>query len=109
MNPTQWNDTDGDGWGDNYDNASWTAIEPTDDSSTPDIDESWPGVYDSAATQVDKFPLFRYQWADSDGDWIGDEQNTPLSDNCPNTWGNSTEDRLGCKDTDGDGWSDSNS
>ena len=107
MNPTQWNDTDGDGWGDNYDNASWTAIRPVDDPSTSDFDESWPGVYDSAATQVDKFPLFRYQWADSDGDWIGDEPNTPLSDGCPNTWGNSTEDRIGCKDTDGDGWSDS--
>ncbi len=107
MNPTQWNDTDGDGWGDNYDNASWTAIRPVDDPSTSDIDESWPGIYDSAATQVDKFPLFRYQWADSDGDWIGDEPNTPLSDGCPNTWGNSTEDRIGCRDTDGDGWSDS--
>ncbi len=106
MNPTQWNDTDGDGWGDNYDNASWTAIRPVDDPSTSDVDESWPGLYDSAATQVDKFPLFRYQWADSDGDWIGDEPNTPLSDGCPNTWGSSTEDRIGCKDTDGDGWSD---
>ena len=79
----------------------------SDDPSTSDVDESWPGMYDSAATQVDKFPLFRYQWADSDGDWIGDEPNTPLSDGCPNTWGNSTEDRIGCKDTDGDGWSDS--
>ena len=106
MNPTQWNDTDGDGWGDNYDNASWTSIRPVDDPSTPDEDESWPGAYDVAATQVDKFPLFRYQWADSDGDWIGDEPNTPLSDGCPNTWGNSTEDRIGCEDTDGDGWSD---
>ena len=56
MNPTQWNDTDGDGWGDNYDNASWTAIRPVDDPSTSDVDESWPGLYDSAATQVDKFP-----------------------------------------------------
>ena len=104
MNPTQWNDTDGDGWGDNYDNASWTSIRPVDDPSTPD-DEGWPGEYNSAATQVDKFPLFRYQWADSDGDWIGDEPNTPLSDGCPYTWGNSSEDRVGCEDTDGDGWS----
>lgn len=106
MNPSQWNDTDGDGWGDNYDNLSWTAIRPVDDPATPDVDESWPGIYDSAATQVDKFPLFRYQWADSDGDWIGDEPNTPLSDGCPNTWGNSTEDRIGCIDSDGDGYSD---
>ena len=106
MNPTQWNDTDGDGWGDNYNDSSWTDMRPSDDPSTPDIDESWPGIYDSSATRVDKFPLFRYQWADSDGDWIGDEPNTPLSDGCPNTWGNSTEDRIGCSDADGDGWSD---
>ena len=105
MNPTQWNDTDGDGWGDNYDNASWTAIRPSDDPSTPDTDESWPGEFDATATRVDKFPLFKYQWADADGDWIGDEPNTPLSDSCPNTWGNSSEDRIGCEDTDGDGWS----
>ena len=105
MNPTQWNDTDGDGWGDNYDNASWTDIRPSDDPSTPDTDESWPGEFDATATKVDKFPLFRYQWADTDGDWIGDEQGTPLSDSCPNTWGNSSEDRIGCEDTDGDGWS----
>ena len=105
MNPTQWNDTDGDGWGDNYDNASWTAIRPSDDPSTPDTDESWPGEFDATATKVDKFPLFKYQWADTDGDWIGDEPNTPLSDSCPNTWGNSSEDRIGCEDTDGDGWS----
>ena len=105
MNPTQWNDTDGDGWGDNYNDSSWTAIRPTDDASTSDVDESWPGWYDSQATQVDKFPMDRYQWADSDGDWIGDEPNTPRTDGCVNTWGNSSEDRLGCPDADGDGWS----
>ena len=109
MNPTQWNDTDGDGFGDNYDNSSWTELRPVDDPSTPDVDESWPGHYDSEATEVDKFPLFRYQWKDTDGDWIGDEPNTPLSDGCPNTWGNSTEDRVGCQDTDGDGWSNPSS
>ncbi len=105
MNPTQWNDTDGDGYGDNYDDSSWTDIRPTDDPATPDEDESWPGWYDSQATQVDKFPLDRYQWTDSDGDWIGDEPNSPRSDGCVNTWGNSSEDRLGCEDNDGDGWS----
>jgi len=105
MNPSQWNDTDGDGWGDNYHDASWTAIRPADDPSTPDMDESWPGWFDSQATQVDQFPLDRYQWTDTDGDWIGDEPNTPRSDGCINTWGNSSEDRLGCQDNDGDGWS----
>jgi WD40 repeat protein len=105
MNPTQWNDTDGDGYGDNYDNASWTAIRPVDDPSTLDMDESWPGWFDSEATEVDKFPLDRYQWVDTDGDWVGDEPDTPRTDSCVNKWGNSSEDRLGCLDSDGDGWS----
>jgi len=94
-NPTQWNDSDGDGWGDNYHDSSWDEFRPSE----------WPGNYDSTATQVDKFPLFRYQWKDSDNDWIGDEPNTPVSDGCPNLYGNSTQDRLGCIDSDGDGWS----
>ena len=105
MNPSQWNDTDGDGWGDNYNDASWDSVRPVDDPSTPDVNEAWPGNYDPDSTQVDKFPLFRYQWADSDNDWIGDEPDTPVSDACPNTYGNSTNDRLGCIDSDGDGWS----
>ncbi len=96
MNPSQWNDTDGDGRGDNYANADWTSIRPS----------TWPGTYDPSATNIDKFPLDRYQWADNDDDWIGNEPATPRSDGCVNTWGNSTEDRLGCPDTDGDGWSD---
>jgi len=95
MNPTQWNDTDGDGWGDNYNDSSWDSWRPSD----------WPGEYDPTATQVDVFPLDRYQWRDSDGDGIGDEEFTPRSDGCPMVAGNSTYDRLGCPDSDGDGWS----
>jgi len=95
MEATQWNDTDGDGWGDNFHDSSWTSFRPAE----------WPGAYDAAALQVDVFPLDRYQWADSDGDWVGDEPNTPRSDGCPNAYGVSMEDRLGCPDSDGDGWS----
>ncbi len=96
MDASQWNDTDGDNWGDNFADSSWVADRPAD----------WPGELDSSATTVDKFPLDRYQWADIDGDWIGDNENTPRSDSCVNTWGNSSNDRLGCADSDGDGWSD---
>ncbi|MDP6870198.1 MAG: hypothetical protein QGI21_05445 [Candidatus Poseidoniaceae archaeon] len=95
MNPSQWNDTDGDNYGDNYANSDWTSIRPAE----------WPGSYDPSATGVDKFPIDRYQWADNDDDWIGNEPATPRSDGCINTWGNSSEDRLGCPDNDGDGWS----
>ena len=93
---TQWNDSDGDGYGDNYVNASW------DDYRG----ENWPGLLVSVATNIDTFPLDRTQWADSDGDWVGDEQMSDRSDGCPSVWGDSQFDRLGCPDTDGDGWSD---
>jgi WD40 repeat protein len=93
---TQWNDTDGDDRGDNYQNASWDNFRASE----------WPGVLLSVATNIDVFPLDRTQWADTDGDWVGDEQMSDRADGCPTIWGNSQFDRLGCVDTDGDGWSD---
>ena len=93
---TQWNDTDGDGHGDNYQNVSW------DNFRAPE----WPGLLLSLANNSDTFPLDRTQWDDTDGDWVGDEQMSDRSDACPTIWGNSQYDRLGCVDTDGDGWSD---
>ena len=93
---TQWNDTDGDDRGDNYQNASW------DNFRAPE----WPGLLLPAATNIDVFPLDRTQWSDTDGDWVGDEQMSDRADGCPTIWGNSQFDRLGCVDTDGDGWSD---
>ena len=93
---TQWNDTDGDDFGDNYMNATWDNFRG----------ENWPGLLVSVANNSDTFPLDRTQWADTDGDWFGDEQMSDRADGCPTVWGNSQFDRLGCLDTDGDGWSD---
>ncbi|RZD49335.1 MAG: hypothetical protein CXT67_10095 [Methanobacteriota archaeon] len=42
------------------------------------------------------------RWSDSDGDGIDDQ----IDDACPTIYGNSTIDRIGCPDTDGDGYSD---
>ena len=95
-NPTQWNDTDSDGWGDNYDNESW------DDNR----DATWPGTIVAGATEIDKFPVNHYQWVDTDGDWWGDNQVGDDADACPTVYGNSTADRYGCIDTDGDTYSD---
>jgi WD40 repeat protein len=100
-NPTQWNDTDLDGYGDNFANASWLAIRPAE----------WPGILITTMNpieldDIDVFPLDIDQWNDTDGDWVGDEQFTSRSDGCIFIWGNSVWDRLGCVDTDGDGWSD---
>ena len=98
-NPTQWDDTDGDGYGDNYANASWTSIRPAE----------WPGqlltMTPLQLVDVDTFPLNPEQWNDTDGDWVGDEPFTTVSDGCPLAWGNSVWDRIGCPDSDGDGYS----
>ena len=100
MNPTQWNDTDGDTWGDNFNNISWLSMRPS----------NWPGQYNVSATQVDTFPHDPTQWADFDGDWAiggGGDEPAPANnpDGCPNVYGNSSEDRNGCYDEDGDGYS----
>ncbi|MBL6893272.1 MAG: hypothetical protein ISR20_06795, partial [Candidatus Poseidonia sp.] len=93
---SQWNDTDGDGFGDNFDNASWESYRPS----------AWPGELLSVTNLTDAFPLDRTQYLDTDGDWVGDNQNSDRPDGCPNQWGDSQYDRLGCPDTDGDGYSD---
>ena len=77
-NPTQQTDRDGDGYGDNPNGS-----------------------------MADQFPDNSQQWNDLDGDGVGDNWIASNSgDSCPNTWGNSTHDRLGCLDSDGDGWSE---
>lgn len=123
--PTQWSDFDGDGFGDNYANDTWTNRNP-----------SWPGelredvtVQDACPTQEgtswqngligcpdqdgdgwynlqDAFPTDPTQWADVDGDGFGDNSSGNDADECPTVAGTSTVDRLGCVDSDGDGYSD---
>ena len=123
--PTQWSDFDGDGYGDNYANASWEDRNP-----------SWPGEFredvmtqDACPTQEgtswqngmigcpdqdgdgwynlqDAFPNDPTQWSDIDADGYGDNASGNNPDSCPEVLGTSTEDRFGCVDTDDDGYSD---
>ena len=106
---TQWNDTDGDGFGD----------EPTGnfaDDCPNTYGDSWQngtlGCPDSDgdgwADSIDDFPNDDTQHSDQDGDGFGDNATGNNADDCPITFGNSTIDRLGCVDTDGDGYSDIN-
>ena len=118
--PTQWTDFDGDGLGDNWGNISW--------SDRPD---NWPGDLfpfamnqdacpiqwgnatqngyfgcpdadgDGYANFDDRFPNDPSEHMDSDNDKVGDN-----SDACPNINGTSIHDRVGCIDSDGDGYSD---
>ena len=80
-------DLDGDGWKGNY---SFTL------NSTTGLRENQSG---------DAFPLEATQWHDKDGDGYGDNLNGNNGDQCPDEYGLSFEDFLGCYD-DGDGWRD---
>lgn len=85
--PTQWKDTDGDGFGDNYD-------------ATDERLPHWPGIFIEGAMNSDPSPL------DFDNDGFEDDGLSPVGfDDCPKQFGWSYEDRMGCIDTDWDGWS----
>ncbi len=120
--PTQWNDSDNDGFGDNFGNGSWNSTR----------DPSFPGIWVSAAKQQDACPLIAgnsYQdvygcfdgdgdgyssandyddtnpedWIDSDGDGFGDNV-----DQCRFVPGDMTDfNYKGCPDQDNDGVTDS--
>ena len=45
------------------------------------------------------------QWVDADGDSFGDNPTGTFGDACVGTTESSFEDRFGCVDSDGDGWS----
>jgi hypothetical protein len=105
---TQWNDTDGDGYGDNP-----TGNLP--DACVATYGESWQnGTYgctdsdqDGWSDTEDTHPNEQSQWADADGDGYGDNPGGTTPDACPTVFGNSTQgNRLGCLDSDGDGWDD---
>ena len=83
-------DTDGDGWSD------------------PDVNSRAHPI-----GNADAFPDESTQWRDIDGDGYGDNELGNLADMCPysstsnvQTGRISKHDRLGCDDTDKDGWSD---
>ena len=124
----QWEDSDGDGYGDNpfgptpdgckdeVGNSSLDQFGCPDYDGDGVSDEGDAFPYDSTraydsdedgyANNEDQFPFLGGQWADSDGDGYGDNKYGPNGDYCPNTPGNSTVDRYGCPDADGDGVSD---
>ena len=96
---TQWNDTDGDGHGDNRFGSEGDKF-PNDSSRWEDTDN------DGYSDEDDLFPTDITQWNDTDSDGYGNQITGNGGDACPETFGNSTIDRKGCIDSDGDGWSD---
>ena len=61
---------------------------------------------DDVGDNSDEFPTDATQQYDTDGDTYGDQEFGNAGDSCPTVYGNSTIDRYGCLDSDGDGWSD---
>ena len=103
---TQFRDSDSDGYGDNLSGALGDACQSTYGESTRDRYGCPDSDFDGWSNQNDTFPEDSSQWADNDGDGYGDQLIGFQGDACPDTLGNSTEDRYGCPDLDGDGWSD---
>lgn len=101
---TQWSDVDGDGHGDNPDGTSSDAFPNNADQWQDSDGDGWGD--NTNGEGGDRYPDDGTQWADSDFDGFGDEVNGTNGDECPTVNGFSTEDRLGCKDSDSDGWSD---
>ncbi|MEC7228938.1 MAG: integrin alpha [Candidatus Thermoplasmatota archaeon] len=92
----------------------------TDDTDVcPETPENYPvlsdGCTDESAKEIDwdgdgytlddQYMFEPTQWADSDGDGYGDNPLGVDGDQCPEVSGTSTRDRLGCIDSDLDGYS----
>ncbi len=113
--PTQWWDCDGDGYGDNWANSNLNSSRSGLTCASPSYSPQSLGTWIENAQRVDYFPRLRHAANDSDSDgwaddWIdGEDPGTITSirlDMCPHSPGQSTADRIGCPDSDGDGYSD---
>jgi len=109
QDPTQWHDRDGDSYGDNPEGMLPDICPDEHGNLSGDTDRGCPDKDgDGVADHLDAFPEEKSQWSDSDSDGYGDNVNGTQPDSCPNAYGTSTEDRFGCPDSDGDGYSDMN-
>jgi hypothetical protein len=93
--PSQWIDSDGDGLGDNWGDGTLNASRPA----------HWPGEWFENAYNPDPSVL------DIDNDGYEDENLQTFGslgpyDSCSFEFGTSHVDRTGCRDSDGDGYSD---
>jgi len=114
--PTQWRDSDGDGYGDEQFGNRGDACPDTRGTSLLDRlgcrdtdGDGWSDPTDNWKAhpfgQADAFPTEALQWKDSDGDGFGDVPLGALRDDCPEVHGLSKKDVQGCPDNNRDGWS----
>ena len=106
LDASQTTDSDNDGYGDNLTGFRGDAC-PNDygESNRNGTFGCVDYDFDGWADLEDVFPYDSSQWSDWDGDGFGDELIGYEGDACPSQYGNSTNDRYGCVDDDGDGWS----
>ena len=104
--PSQWLDSDFDGFGDNVSGLRGDSCPNTYGVSNQDRFGCPDSDYDGWSNDFDRFPNLQSQWNDTDDDGFGDQYTGFQGDACPNQFGNSTVDRFGCEDSDGDGYSD---
>ena len=103
---TQWEDSDGDGFGDSASGVGPDECPLVSGTSTSDVLGCPDTDFDTWSDLADVYAMDPLLWSDGDNDGFADQQGTNLSDDCVLEWGNATEDRRGCIDSDGDGVSD---
>ena len=108
LDRSQTHDSDNDGYGDNITGTDGDACPTTYGTSTVDRFGCEDTDSDGHSNLADQFPLDDSQYIDSDSDGFGDNETGFRGDDCPEIFGESDQDRFGCEDTDGDGWSDEN-
>ncbi|MBD18712.1 MAG: hypothetical protein CMB13_03635 [Euryarchaeota archaeon] len=102
---SQWNDTDGDGFGDEPMGVDGDNCVNTPGNSTLGLLGCIDADGDGWADSEDDLPGTPSQWQDSDSDGYGDNQDGINPDGCPTQAGTSYIDVYGCADYDSDGWS----
>ncbi|DAC24269.1 MAG TPA: hypothetical protein HA330_06895, partial [Candidatus Thalassarchaeaceae archaeon] len=102
-NPSQWEDSDSDGYGNNPNGTNPDGC-PTQ-AGTSYIDVNGCSDYDSDGWSglSDVFPFDPTQWLDTDNDGYGDNVSGDYADNCPTVANGIDEDNQADHDLDGEG------